>query len=587
MKMKNIIYLFAAVAMLFGACSPNDYSMSSPDLQTADLVEGVAYTVTHDAENPNIIYLKSLLDTKYQCLWTHPQGRSQAGEVKLEIPFPGTYEVTFGVETRGGVVYGNPSTFTVDNFCADFVSNEQWMFLTGGVGKSKKWIPDNGKYGFAAGEMTFADPSVTQEFNNWTANWDPGAGYTEMDFSSYMVFDLIGGAHVEVFDGSTTWNGTYLLNTDAHTISFTDAVLLHSPGWENRTPNWSKDLRFFELDENHMRIGILRDPSTSGEGEWWVIWNFVSQEYADNYQYEAPVVYPTLPDDWRDWFDQKTNLETTYLLSDEQPFDWCGPDGKNKNITQFTASPYLEDFSLTLHSGKRTYTCTVPGGETISGTYTLDDDGIFTFSDGLPSFALDKDGEVMFTAANNQLRIMNFDVDDYSGKLASAWLGSAEIDDKGTLYQYQAVQLVPKSEGGAVERYTATLRYFDAGWNFQQSEDVYVTGNGTYTITINGDHGEEPYGLYLDICKILKKNPNCDIVIKDIVVDGASVAFDDADIDRGYGDSSGQENADARRYVVNPWGASAGYKDRIAFTSTLSVVFEVIMDNGTPFIPAE
>ena len=28
--------------------------------------------------------------------------------VDLKIPFEGTYEVTFGVQTRGGYVYGEP-----------------------------------------------------------------------------------------------------------------------------------------------------------------------------------------------------------------------------------------------------------------------------------------------------------------------------------------------------------------------------------------------------------------------------------------------------------------------------------------------
>lgn len=57
------------------------------------------------------------------------------------MPFEGEYEVTFGVQTRGGIVYGNPATFTIDSFYADFVNDDLWTYLTGGV--------NNEKYGYS------------------------------------------------------------------------------------------------------------------------------------------------------------------------------------------------------------------------------------------------------------------------------------------------------------------------------------------------------------------------------------------------------------------------------------------------------
>ena len=117
MKLKNIFYsIFTCAALLFAAtaCSPDDYSLGSKDVTEADLVEGIAFTITPDASNPNIIYLESKMPTSYQVLWNHPQGRSQGNKVTLKMPFPGTYEVQMGVETRGGVVYGEKATFTID-----------------------------------------------------------------------------------------------------------------------------------------------------------------------------------------------------------------------------------------------------------------------------------------------------------------------------------------------------------------------------------------------------------------------------------------------------------------------------------------
>ena len=604
-RLQTLVYsLMSAVMLLFTAasCSPDSYSLGTKDISSEDLVEGIAYSITHDEANPNIIHLASLLPSNYQALWEHPQGRSRASEVTLNIAFPGTYTVRMGVETRGGVVYGSETTFTIDDFCSDFVSDELWTILTGGVGKSKKWYLDldaNEVCRYFVGPLYFygtADnwntvtlgETVDGDSWSWGADWDGQKSWLfgetgAIDFG-YMEFGLVNGATIKVVDNahSRTQTGTFLMDTDNHTMKITDAEIIHDPGRDAIVTQWG-NITILALDNDHMQLAVLRD--NSSEGNCLLSYNFISEDYLNNWTPDTNTeVTPDLPSDWRDWIEQKTNREVTYLLSDEKAFDWCNPDGTLKNIDAYSTSVYLEDFALTLHSGLHTYSCTVPGGQTVSGTYELSDDGVFTFSDGLPSFALDQEGKVMFTAANNQLRIMNYDTDSYSGKLSSVWLGSEERDDAGYVFQYQAVQLVPKSEGAQVERYAAAIHYFDADWNFQVSDDVYITGNGTYTMTINGDHGSEPYGLYLDVCKILKKNPNCDIVVKDIQVDGASVEFDDTVIDRGLGDTSGQENADARRYIVNPWGASAVYKDLIPFTSSLSVTIEVVMDNGTPFI---
>lgn len=68
-----------------------------------------------------------------------------------------------------------------------------------------------------------------------------------------MTFDLKGGANVNVHSesvsGTTDSKGTFMLNTENHTITFTDCDLLHTPGWTDRSTNWRKDLKILELDE--------------------------------------------------------------------------------------------------------------------------------------------------------------------------------------------------------------------------------------------------------------------------------------------------------------------------------------------------
>ena len=445
---------------MFSACTPDEYEMGSKAFAPEDLVEGVAYSVTHDANNPNIVYLKSLLGPEYTPLWEHPQGRSQEAEVTLKMPFEGTYEVTFGVETRGGVVYGAPTTFTIDDFCADFVTDPLWTMLTGGVDQEKVWIFDDGSYGYALGELTYADPSATQEWNNWAANWDPGKGHTGDDaiWGSTMTFNLKGGANVTVYNSSSnaTETGTFMLDTDNHTITFTDCDLLHTPSWADRTSNWRRSLQLFELDENHLRIGVMRDNS---EGPWWLIWNFVSKEYADNYvPVDQPDPEPALPDGWKDAVSEISTTKIVWNMSPDVPFDWANLDGSLMN--NFTAGNYpdwatlqpnLDKLTMTLDSKDNSYEFVMPDGTTVSGTYELDDKGIYTFSAGVPSYHIGG-GDIMFAAtAENQLRILQ--VNMLGDVLQGMWLGQRSTEKD----EYIAYHFVPAAGSSSSEPEYTTI----------------------------------------------------------------------------------------------------------------------------------
>ncbi len=598
MKLNYYIYsLVASVLLVFSACTPEEYEMGGKTFTSEELVEGVAYTVTHDADNPNIVYLKSLLGPEYTPLWEHPQGRSQEAEVTLQIAFEGTYEVTFGVETRGGVVYGAPSTFTIDNFCADFVTGEMWDLLAGGAGNSKTWVPDNGSYGLQQGFYTCFDPSATyadmiQSGSKWTTAsktwWEPSnadAGVTEDDLMASMTFSLQGNAGLSVttYKGGapTTQEGLFSMNTSNHTISAIDVDFAHGAWADGKAVDFRNNFQILVLTENQLMIGNYRDEAMSGEGRCVYCWNFVSKDYADNY--EAPVVevYPTLPADWRDYVEPKTNQIITYVLDEKKPFDWCNPDGTLKNVAS-TAAAGIDGLELELNSRESTYKVTTPDGQVVEGTYTLSADGIYTFSAGLPEVTLSADGRAVFKlGGDNALRIMQIALDDYSGSLSDLWLGGVEQDAFGHRYQYMGYHFVPKQEGEAVERFTASLHYFNSTWGYTPaSADVYITGDGTYTFVIEGADSD-PYGVYLDVMGILGDYPNVGIVITDIKVDGNSVAFDDSVIERGIGDDADT----ARRYIVNPWNENtAGDAGKYAFASSIEVTIQVTMETGTPFI---
>lgn len=459
MKLNYYIYSFIASLMLaFTACTPEDFDLGAKSVTADDLVEGIAYTITHDSENPNIVYLESKMPNSYTALWEHPQGRSQEKKVTLRIPFEGTYTVTFGVETRGGAVYGEPVTFEVDEFCADFVNDELWTFLTGGVGNSKTWVYDDGNYGYATGEVDYSDPSQPLGWGIPASGWLPGKGHTGDNniWDSYMTFDLNGGANVTIHntytDGETLASrdetGTFMLDVDNHTITFTDCKIMHTQGWDSKTLNWSSGLTLVALDENHLQVGVMRGgKDVSGEDPWWLVWNFVSKDWADNYvPADKPDPIPEIDGDANEVI--TTSKSKTWALSIQSPFDWASLDGAllsgftkpedydngwaAYNADMISATKFV--FTATDAAGGKYYFSSYQN-EDIEGSYTIDANNDIIFDQSLnalishTNYGWDSN-MFLTTTADNKLRIIKTKT-DVMGNVTDMWLGcrSTEKDE--------------------------------------------------------------------------------------------------------------------------------------------------------------
>ena len=52
MRLKSFFSILAGAALIFSACSPEEYEMGAKTYVSDDLVEGIAYTVTPDANDP-------------------------------------------------------------------------------------------------------------------------------------------------------------------------------------------------------------------------------------------------------------------------------------------------------------------------------------------------------------------------------------------------------------------------------------------------------------------------------------------------------------------------------------------------------
>ncbi len=497
--MKQLFNKLAGLLLLtiaFSACSPEDFDLGAVDVKPEDLVQGLAFSIEHDATNPNIVYLTSLMDKRYTPVWEHPQGRSQDARVTLRIPFEGTYEVKFGVQTRGGAVYGEPVTFTIADFHAGFVDHELWTLLTGGIGKSKTWIHDDGQYGLATGELDYADPATTVEWGDFAPNWSPGRGHTGDNniWGSTMTFSLEGGAFYAVSNktaaGSVDGSGTFMLDVDNHRLSISGAQLMHTQGWNNKTTNWHSGLRVLALTENQLRVAVLRE-EISGESEWWLIWNYVSKAYADSYVPEdRPDPVPPIDGDGQDVL--TTSRTKAWVLSTETPYDWAdlngnllndfaGPDAYRSSGWAAYDAAMIAATKLTFSAasgGGGRYVFSSYDGEDVEGEYTIDASNDIDFGQPLSAVISETDfGWVstmrLATSADDKLRILKTKA-DVLGNVTDMWLGQRSAEKE----EYMVFHFVLGSGGGASSDPLQPWKSALAGKTFKPDVNWFVNWVG-------------------------------------------------------------------------------------------------------------
>ncbi len=493
-----------ATAMLaFSGCSPEEIELGNVDVKSSDLVEGIAFSIDHDEENPNIVYLTSLMDPQYTPLWNHPQGRSQQKTVELKIPFPGTYNVVYGVMTRGGVVYGDTATFEISDMYAPFISDPVWEMIAGGANEEKTWYLDldaDGVSRYFLGPMYFfrnwytwdglhtasgenyldADPWDWEEailptvdragesrsgapmpgVNAWfwKADWPGNQWMTPAADFGTMTFNLKGAANVIVDQqayGLGLHTGTFNIDVENHTIRFSDARPLHDANRDGDDVDWS-NVRILYLNEDAMQLGIVPNADNAA----MVVYNYISKDYRDNWTPgNEPDPEPTLPDGWKDDISVTVNTTIIWKLSENNPLDWAQLDGSLMNGWQ-KPEDYPEwlgvldpsvynNFSMTMNSADLSVEFVTPDGTTTSGTYSLDEKGIYTFNISVPTFTIIN--WAGFSAdSNNQLRILKIEK-DASGNVVGMWVGarSSEKDE------YMAYHLVPTGGSSNNEPLTA------------------------------------------------------------------------------------------------------------------------------------
>lgn len=273
-KILRIFSILSLVTIVFAACTPDEYELQAPLAKSA-----LKFSVTKDAQNPNKFYLKSETPNA-QPYWVTPVGTSIKLEDTIVIPFPALNDtIKYSVETPGGLVTADPYVFDVTTIDVDYVSDQMWIDLAGGIGKSKTWVLDvdaNAKSKGFAGPFYFGG-------TGW--EWDPAfsdigwSGVAAGDYGT-MTFDLIGNANFKSDNKmfpDLSGTGKFMLYPGTKELITYGAQVLHDKAQGGQVASWFTRMTIKTLDADHMQLIAKKDPNN------WLIYNYITKTYYDSH----------------------------------------------------------------------------------------------------------------------------------------------------------------------------------------------------------------------------------------------------------------------------------------------------------------
>ena len=306
---RYILSISLLTGLLFTSCQNNDYELGEK-LDASDIHFEVIQDFDADAGGNTVILINNTPETV--SIWDYGTGRSNRAIDTVRYAFKGEYTIKFSASTAGGVVEMDPVNITVKDDNLNYVSDPLWNALSGGVGKSKTWYLDldaDGVSKYFDGPQYFygTDNGWLAEGGSWDGgdtgcyaedgdcwNWNPDwAGNQWLapagDYGS-ITFSLDGGPFVTaehlMIPSRGTESGTYFLDQNAKTLNLIDVAILHQESNESCVDNWGS-IRIFSLTEETMQLGVLRKASCDGAA--YLVYNFISKEYSDNWQPEETI----------------------------------------------------------------------------------------------------------------------------------------------------------------------------------------------------------------------------------------------------------------------------------------------------------
>ncbi|MDM8159335.1 hypothetical protein QUH73_05850 [Labilibaculum sp. K2S] len=273
-KILKLFSILSLVAMMFAACTPDEYELQAPLDKSA-----VKFSVTRSEQNPNVFYLNSETSGA-QPYWVTPVGTSIKMKDTINIPFPATAaEILYTVESPGGLVTADPYIFDITTIDEEYVSDPMWSNLTGGIGNSKTWVLDldaDGVSKYFAGPFYFGGPGW-----EWAPAFSdiPWAGVSAGDYGT-MTFDLIGNANFtcdnKMFP-ELSGTGTFMLFPGKSELITYGAEVIHDHAQGDGIANWNAKMTIKTLTADQMQLICYKDPNN------WLTYNYITKDYYDSH----------------------------------------------------------------------------------------------------------------------------------------------------------------------------------------------------------------------------------------------------------------------------------------------------------------
>jgi len=450
--------IFGIIGFLISSCEPETYSLGkSPDKSQ------IQYEIVQDfTVDPggNTVIMTNLTDGVV-ITWDYGTGKSNKKTETVKYAFKGEYTIKVSAVTAGGIVELDPVTITVTDDNLNYVNDPLWTALSGGVGNSKTWVLDldaSGTCKYFVGPMYFYGTDngwleggdsgcYGSDCWNWNADWKGNSWVFPNgaeDFGT-MTFSLEGGPYVTTNNLSTGTNesGTYFLDKDAHTLSFTNASMLHDSGNQDCVESWT-EAKVFSLTEDTMQLGVYRKDSCGGRV--LLVFNFISKDYSDNWvPQDLPDPDPSIDLNGGtvgDLLSTTTTTTKTWHMSPDTPFNWTDLNGSFLNSWNSVADyesagwpGFTSADQATVVKNKITFsndgsvTTVDSNGVESSGTYVTEEGtNIITFTGITPSFPIGNSWARAETTSLNQWKIVKTAVT--GTKVTDLWFGKRDETGK-------------------------------------------------------------------------------------------------------------------------------------------------------------
>jgi hypothetical protein len=280
-RFHTLFFILLGTMFFVASCQQDDHELGRR-LDKSEISFKVEQDLATDPGGNTVILINETPQTVP--MWDYGTGRSNRQVDTVRFAFQGNYVIKFSAMTAGGIVEMEPRTITVTQNNLNYVNDPLWAALSGGVGQEKTWVLDidakhfDGPQYFYGMDNGWQGACMVPGGDCW--NWNPV--YRDntwlMPAGDYgtMTFSLKNGPFVKVnhlkIPARGVENGTYFLDANTKTLTFTDATPLHDLGRESCVVSWN-NTRIISLTENSMQLAVVRQ--TTCDGAALLVYNYV------------------------------------------------------------------------------------------------------------------------------------------------------------------------------------------------------------------------------------------------------------------------------------------------------------------------